>query len=33
MLRNESPVNFFYNDEVNLATLTTRLEPVGEGEQ
>ena len=29
MLRNESPVNFYYNDAVNLAMLTTSLEPVG----
>jgi hypothetical protein len=33
MLRNESPVNFYYNDAVNLAMLTTSQEPVGEGEQ
>ena len=29
MLRNESPVNFYYNDAVNLVMLTTSLEPVG----
>ena len=33
MLRNESPVNFYYNDATNVALLTTSLEPVGEGEQ
>jgi hypothetical protein len=32
LLRNESPVNFYYNDATNVALLTTSLEPVGEGE-